>query len=67
MKYKCCKYLHNGISFQLNEIRPCNNVNYGVVLYDSKTEGSDVDVEKVFERRKAYIENAKTVNILNLV
>ena len=59
MRYKCCRYLHNGISFQLNEIRPCNNVNYGVILYDSKTEGSDVDVEKVFERRKAYIEKCK--------
>ena len=59
MRYKCCRYLHNGLSFQLNEIRPCNNVNYGVILYDTKSDGTNIDIEKVFKRREFYIEKCK--------
>ena len=59
MRYKCCKYIHNGMCFMLNRIKTCNDLHYGVVLFDTETDGNVIDIEKVFEKRRELVENCK--------
>lgn len=59
MKYKCCQHLHSGLAFLLSKVVTCNYLYGGVVLYDSIAEGSNVDIAKIFERRKELIEKCK--------
>ena len=59
MRYKCCKHIHNGLCFMLNRIKTCNDLHYGVVLFDTETDGNKIDVEKIFEKRKELVERCK--------
>ena len=43
----------------LNRIKTCNDLHYGIVLFDTETDGKVIDVDKLFAKRHEIIDNCK--------
>lgn len=62
MKYKCCKFIQNGINLHFFGIRFCNKLSIGPILID-RINNSKIDLGSIKKKRREIIENCKN-NIL---
>lgn len=58
MKYKCCKFIQNGINLNLLGIRFCNKLCIGPILTE-RVDNSKIDFDLIEKKRKETIENCK--------